>query len=124
MEKANMYLKPNVLAEPLFNQWYAWSGLIYPATAAMYITNSHMKTMQSFISAPQLHVAALKNPKNMGGPYVNYDHNRVGEVIRHEVINDHLRDDERDPKLPGSSDHGVPIAEIRLLDRNQPTLTP
>lgn len=40
---------------------------------------------------------------------------RIGEVARHEVINDHLRDDERDPKLPGSSDHGVPVAEIRLL---------
>jgi len=50
--------------------------------------------------------------------------NRVGEVVRHEVINDHLRDDERDPKLPGSSDHGVPIAEIRLLDRAGVPSTP
>lgn len=40
---------------------------------------------------------------------------RIGEVVRHEVINDHLCDDERDPKVPGCSDHGVPIAEIRLL---------
>jgi predicted extracellular nuclease len=40
---------------------------------------------------------------------------RIGEVVRHEVINDHLCDDERDPKASGSSDHGVPIAEIKLL---------
>lgn len=42
---------------------------------------------------------------------------RIGDVLRHEVINDHLRDDEREPKVPGSSDHGIPIAEIELKDR-------
>ena len=40
---------------------------------------------------------------------------RIADVVRHEVINDHLRDDERDSRPPGSSDHGVPIAEIRFL---------
>ncbi len=40
--------------------------------------------------------------------------NRIGDVLRHEVINDHLRDDEHEPKVPGSSDHGIPIAEIEL----------
>lgn len=40
---------------------------------------------------------------------------RIGEVERHEVINDHLRDDNDQPQPPGASDHGVPIAEIRLL---------
>jgi exonuclease III len=39
---------------------------------------------------------------------------RIGEVVRHDVINDHLRDDDA-PKAPGASDHGIPIAEIRLL---------
>ena len=28
------YLKPNAIAEPLINQWYAWSYLIPPAPAA------------------------------------------------------------------------------------------
>jgi hypothetical protein len=46
---------------------------------------------------------------------------RIGDVVRHEVINDHLRDDEREPKTPGSSDHGVPIAEIQLLTANANT---
>jgi L-ascorbate metabolism protein UlaG (beta-lactamase superfamily) len=80
MDNSNVYLKQNVLAEPLFNQWYAWPGLIFPATAAMYIANSHIKIMQSFVSAPQIHAAALKNPKNHGGPYLNYDQSRVNEV--------------------------------------------
>ena len=33
-----MYLKPNVVMEPLVDNWYAWSHLISPATAAMNIT--------------------------------------------------------------------------------------
>ncbi|MEO0768444.1 MAG: hypothetical protein AAFY72_03270, partial [Cyanobacteria bacterium J06649_4] len=28
------YLRPDVIAEPLINQWYAWSYLIPPATAS------------------------------------------------------------------------------------------
>ncbi|MEM9510157.1 MAG: thioester reductase domain-containing protein, partial [Cyanobacteria bacterium P01_E01_bin.35] len=74
------YLKPNAIAEPLFNQWYAWSYLISPATSARYITESHLKIMQSFIYAPQVHQSALKNPAMMGGPFINYGVDRVGEI--------------------------------------------
>ena len=80
MTNENVYLKPNVLAEPLFNQWYAWSFLISPATAAMFIANSHLKIMQSFVATPQIHVAAQKNPAMRGGPFINYDASRTGEV--------------------------------------------
>ena len=75
-----MFLKPNVVVEPLYNQWYAWSNLIALATAAMYIANSHLKIMQSFVSAPQVHIAALKNPAMIGGPFISYGANRVGEI--------------------------------------------
>src|SRR4051812_41979782 len=77
---SNVYLKPNVVAEPLFNNWYAWSYLIAPATAAMYMSNLHVKIMQSFVMSPQIHVAALKNPAMMGGPFLNYDASRVENV--------------------------------------------
>lgn len=80
MSNENVYLKANALAEPLFNQWYAWSCLISPATAAMFIANSHVKIMQSFVTAPQIHVAALKNPAMRGGPFINYDATRTAEV--------------------------------------------
>lgn len=80
MTAANVYLKQNVLAEPLVNQWYAWSYLISPATAAMYMANQHMKVMNSFIANPQIHINALKNPAMIGGPFINYDAGRVGEI--------------------------------------------
>ena len=65
MSDEKFYLKQNVVLEPLVNQWHAWSYLIAPATAAMYILNSHLKIMQSFVSAPKVHISALKSPKMM-----------------------------------------------------------
>lgn len=73
MTNEPLYLKQNVLVEPLFNQWYAWPYLIPPATAAMFISNMHLKILQSFVAAPQVHIAALKNPAMRGGPFINYD---------------------------------------------------
>jgi L-ascorbate metabolism protein UlaG (beta-lactamase superfamily) len=79
-ENAKVYLKGNAMIEPLFNQWYAWSYLISPATSAMYVANLHLKLMESFIAAPQVHVSALKNPANLGGPFINYSAGRVDEI--------------------------------------------
>ncbi|GHG99355.1 MBL fold metallo-hydrolase [Comamonas sp. JC664] len=67
-----MYLKPNVAIEPLYNQWYAWWYLLSPATAPLFVTNLHQKLMQSFVANPDVHVAALKNPMLMGGPFINH----------------------------------------------------
>ncbi len=75
-----VYLKENLLAEPLVNQWYAWSGLISPPAASMYISFSHIKTMQSFVEAPQVHVAALDNPAMIGGPFINHKAASVGKI--------------------------------------------
>jgi L-ascorbate metabolism protein UlaG (beta-lactamase superfamily) len=82
MTDKKLFLKQNIIAEPLFNQWYAWPYLIPPASAAMYIANSHLKIMQSFVSAPQVHVSALKNPAMIGGPFINYDPSKVPDIKR------------------------------------------
>ena len=77
---SGVYLKHNIVAEPLFNQWHAWSYLIPPAQAAMFIANSHLKMMRSFVSAPEVHVAALKNPAMLGGAFINHPASRVPEI--------------------------------------------
>lgn len=46
----------------------------------MYVANSHLKIMQSFVSAPQIHVMAMKNPSMRGGPFINYDETKVQPV--------------------------------------------
>ncbi|HEX8335419.1 MAG TPA: MBL fold metallo-hydrolase [Pyrinomonadaceae bacterium] len=80
MQPAQYFLRQNVQMEPLFNQWYAWSHLISPATAAMNIANSHLKLMKSYVAAPQIHASALKNPAMMGGPFIDYQGGRVAEI--------------------------------------------
>src|SRR5262249_41044436 len=34
------------------------------------------------LSAPQIHAAAVKNPKMRGGPFIDYDGQRVAEIAR------------------------------------------
>jgi L-ascorbate metabolism protein UlaG (beta-lactamase superfamily) len=80
MDSRDVYLRQNVVVEPLFNNWYAWSYLIPPATAAMFITNWHLRIMHSFVASPQFHVNALRNPEMLGGPYVDQPPSRAGEV--------------------------------------------
>ena len=82
MNKRHVYLKQHVLVEPLFNQWYAWTNLIAPATSAMYVANLHVKIMQSFIASPQVHISALKNPAMLGGPFLNYSADQVPDIQR------------------------------------------
>jgi L-ascorbate metabolism protein UlaG (beta-lactamase superfamily) len=80
MSEDKYYLKANVLLEPLVDQWYAWPHLIPPATAARNITERHLRIMDSYITAQAAHAEAVKNPKMLGGPFMDYDGNRVDEV--------------------------------------------
>ena len=73
------YLRENVAVEPLVNRWYAWSALIPPTTAPLYFAHQ-AKIMKSFVSAPQVHVAAVKNPALLGGPFLAYPPERAKEV--------------------------------------------
>jgi L-ascorbate metabolism protein UlaG (beta-lactamase superfamily) len=74
------YLRQNVQVEPLVDQWYAWPHLISPATAARNLTDRHLKIMDSYISAPDVHAAAAQNPSMAGGPFVDYPEPHVDEL--------------------------------------------
>ncbi|PSL21501.1 MBL fold metallo-hydrolase [Chitinophaga ginsengisoli] len=80
MENEVVYLRPNVVLEPLVDKWYAWTHLIYPPTAAMNILSRHLRIMSSYVQAPQVHAAAIRNPKMLGGPFMNYETNRAEDI--------------------------------------------
>lgn len=80
MSEDFLYLRSNVQVEPLFDRWYAWSHLIPPATAARNMTERHFKIIDSYINAPQVHANAVKNPKMLGGPFIDYQGKRVDEI--------------------------------------------
>lgn len=75
-----VYLKSDVIAEPLLAGWYVWPHLIAPATCALNIVGRHLKIMNSYIQWPEVHAAAVKDPKMLGGPFIDYMANRVEEV--------------------------------------------
>src|ERR1051325_6981374 len=74
------YLQQNIQVEPLVDQWYAWPHLIPPATTARNITHRHLRIMDSYLNAPATHAAAVKNPKLLGGPFVDHGGRRVDDV--------------------------------------------
>ena len=80
MNNKGVYLKPNVVLEPLVDDWYAWSHLISPATAAMNIVGRHHTITESYISAPSIHAEAVLNAKMRGGPFMDFGGKRVDEV--------------------------------------------
>src|ERR1041385_6936450 len=79
-QSEKFYLPQNIQVEPLIDHWYAWPHLIPPATAARNITERHLKIMDSYISNPQIHANAVKNPKMLGGPFIDYGGKRVDEI--------------------------------------------
>jgi L-ascorbate metabolism protein UlaG (beta-lactamase superfamily) len=74
------YLKQNVKVEPLVDQWYAWSHLLAPLTAARNVTHRHLRIMDSYIENPQLHAAAIRDRRMLGGPFIDYDGGRVDAI--------------------------------------------
>lgn len=80
MKDNDWYLRPNVVIEPLIGRWYAWSHLVSPATAAMNVVGRHLKIMNSYIQSPQIHAAAVQNPRMLGGPFMDFKNSRVADI--------------------------------------------
>lgn len=75
-----VFLKPNVVIEPLIERWYAWSHLISPATASMNIVKRHIEIMNSYLESPELHNEAIRNPLMLGGPFMDYNEDRSEDI--------------------------------------------
>ena len=80
MQSKNVFVKPNLVVEPLVDKWYASSYLISPVTASLFFANHYLKMLQSFVSAPQVHIKALQERKMLGGPFIDYPAARVKEI--------------------------------------------
>lgn len=80
MNNKSIYLKPNVVLEPLVDRWYAWSHLVSPATAAMNILDRHVMIMESYLAAPEVHAEACLNPKMRGGPFMDLAGERTADI--------------------------------------------
>lgn len=67
------FLRDCVRLEPLVGSWYAWPFLVSPATAGLVTRNLHLRILESYVGAPDLHLAAARNPAMRGGPFMDFD---------------------------------------------------
>lgn len=80
MDQSLFFLREDVYFEPLFNQWYAWSYLLPPVTAARYMVNTHRRIMTSFVNNYELHISASKESVVTGGEFLNCTEEQVDEI--------------------------------------------
>jgi L-ascorbate metabolism protein UlaG (beta-lactamase superfamily) len=81
MPDTDLYrLADSTAIEPLINQWAVWSDLIAPVPYSLHMVHYQIKTLSSYVANPEIHLKALKNPKFVGGPFVDVAAERAQEV--------------------------------------------
>lgn len=73
---SKLYLKSNVVVEPLCWNWYAWAHLISPMTACMNIAYRHVKIMEKFIKSPGSY-KKVTNQKFESGPIIQLEQSEL-----------------------------------------------
>src|SRR5947207_9919173 len=69
--EARYRLADSTVVEPLVNQWFAWSSTIAPVPASLHLTQYQIPLLESYLSDPEVHVAASNTPEFVGGPFAN-----------------------------------------------------
>ncbi|OHU85158.1 hypothetical protein BET10_15390 [Pseudoalteromonas amylolytica] len=90
MVSKRFYLKGNIQAEPLVNNWYAWSMLISPATNAMITTKQHHRILESYTANPEIHASSAQKKSLKGGLFVEN-----ANELEPEFIKDFLEQDKQ-----------------------------
>ena len=65
-----VYLRSETKIEPLAGRWYAWGHLLSPVQQALNIAFRQLPMLKSFVANPAVHEAASRNPKLMGGAFL------------------------------------------------------
>jgi L-ascorbate metabolism protein UlaG (beta-lactamase superfamily) len=65
------WLRPDVKIQPLVDRWPAWPHLLAPAQQALNLAFRYVPALESFVAAPDVHVAASRDPDMYGGPFVD-----------------------------------------------------
>lgn len=66
--------------EPLINRFWAWSDLVSPVPYSLHMTYYQLKTLESYLRKPEIHLKAARNPKLAGGAFVDVPKERAAEV--------------------------------------------
>ncbi len=77
---AKIYLRADVICEPLVNNWYAWPYLVPPVTFARFLQCTHQRILKSFVSNHQMHILAAKDPMFTGGEFVDCREDQLKDI--------------------------------------------
>jgi L-ascorbate metabolism protein UlaG (beta-lactamase superfamily) len=75
-----VFLRPDVIIEPLVDRFYAWLHTVSPVQAAMNLAFVQVPLLESYLRSPQVHIKASSNPALRGGMFVNIEASRSEEV--------------------------------------------
>jgi len=75
-----MFLRSNVVIEPLVDRFYAWLHTVAPVQAALNLTYVQVPLLESYLQSPQVHIAASTNPELRGGYFIGVAEERSTEV--------------------------------------------
>lgn len=73
-------LAEHAAAEPLINRWIAWPQVFSPVPYSLHLANYQVQTLTSYLRNPEIHVKSSRNPKLLGGPFVDIPADRAPEV--------------------------------------------
>jgi L-ascorbate metabolism protein UlaG (beta-lactamase superfamily) len=80
MKGESVFLRPDVIIEPLVDRFYAWMHIVSPVQAAMNLAFLQVPLLESYVQSPAVHIAACSNPDLRGGYFVNVGADRADEV--------------------------------------------
>jgi L-ascorbate metabolism protein UlaG (beta-lactamase superfamily) len=80
MSDESIFLRPDVIIEPLVDRFYAWLHGVSPVQAAMNLAFVQVPLLESYLQSPQVHINASVNPELRGGLFVNIEEARSGEI--------------------------------------------
>jgi L-ascorbate metabolism protein UlaG (beta-lactamase superfamily) len=80
MSAEPVFLRPDVIIEPLVDRFYAWLHTVSPVPAAMNLAFAQIPLLESYLRSPKVHVNASKNPALRGGMFVSIEASRSAEV--------------------------------------------
>jgi len=73
-------LAESVCVEPLIARWPAWSHVLAPVPQCLHLVNYQLRTLESYLNNPQLHESSCKDPRLLGGAFVDIPASRVDEA--------------------------------------------
>ena len=86
-------LSESTVVEPLMDQWVAWTHVLSPVASSLHLLKYQLTTLASYLKNPEIHITACRNPKLLGGPFIDIPVQRKHEV---DALSRHIQTERAD----------------------------